>query len=69
VDDLARNFAMNPKNGLKIVPFKNALETRATDKVLANLGKYLSFIAKLEDFSDVDHNDWEKSINDGKSGL
>lgn len=30
VDDLARNFAMNPKEGLKISPFKNAPGTCST---------------------------------------
>jgi len=64
VDDLSRNFAMNPKNGLKITPFKNALETRATDAVLLSLAKYLKLIANHEDLSSVNHNDWEKYLAD-----
>jgi len=60
VDDLSRNFAMNPKNGLKIVPFKNALETRRTDNILLTLASYLCRIALNEkDLSAIDHNNWE----------
>jgi len=59
VDDLSRNFAMNPKNGLKIPPFKNAAETRSSDTVLRALAKYLKLVAKTEDISSMDHTKWE----------
>jgi len=58
VDDLSRNFALNPKNGLKIPAFKNALQTRSTDHVLLRLAKYLKLIASQKDFSALDHSNW-----------
>lgn len=64
VDDLSRNFALNPKNGLKIPAFKNALQTRATDKVLLRLAKYLCLIASQADLSTLDHNNWAQYLLD-----
>jgi len=64
VDDLSRNFAMNPKNGLKITPFKNALETKATDAVLLSLAKYLKHIADHNDLTTINHHHWEKYLQD-----
>eukprot|EP01118_Nematostelium_gracile_P009953 TRINITY_DN337_c0_g2_i1.p1 TRINITY_DN337_c0_g2~~TRINITY_DN337_c0_g2_i1.p1 ORF type:complete len:160 (+),score=35.40 TRINITY_DN337_c0_g2_i1:2-481(+) len=60
LDDLRRNFAMNPQNGLKIRPFKNAHLSRATDDELVHLAKYLTAIAKLDSFVGLDHSRWEK---------
>ena len=57
-DDLRRNFLMNPKNGLKIRPFKNAHENRTKDKELLKLAKYLEDIAPLDDIRSLDHNNW-----------
>jgi ubiquitin-like domain-containing CTD phosphatase 1 len=67
IDDLSRNFAMNPKNGLKIVPFKNALETRRADTVLLHLAKYLMLIANHNDLSSLDHDNWEKHLQDKRN--
>jgi len=64
VDDLSRNFALNPKNGLKIPAFKNALQTRNTDRVLMRLAKYLSLIASNPDLSSIDHNNWVQYLID-----
>jgi len=61
-DDLRRNFLMNPQNGLKIRPFREAHKNRDTDKELVGLAKYLSKIAKMEDFSELRHSRWEKYI-------
>lgn len=58
-DDLRRNFLMNPRNGLKIRPFKNAHENRATDQELLRLAAYLKDIAKLDDISKLRHSKWE----------
>jgi ubiquitin-like domain-containing CTD phosphatase 1 len=60
VDDLRRNFIMNPQNGLKIRPFKNAHMNRETDRELVHLAEYLKHIAQLEDFSTLNHRHWEK---------
>ncbi len=60
VDDLRRNFMMNPQSGLRITPFKNAPLTRATDRELFNLEKYLRLIAEKEpDFTTLDHSKWK----------
>lgn len=59
-DDLRRNFLMNPQNGLKIKPFKNAHLNRTTDRELLKLSKYLRSIARLDDFSSLNHKHWEK---------
>jgi len=59
-DDLRRNFLMNPQNGLKIRPFREAHKNRATDKELVGLAKYLAKIAKLEDLSGLRHSRWER---------
>lgn len=64
VDDLSRNFALNPKNGLKIPAFKNALQTRETDRVLPRLAKYLTLIASNPDISSLDHNNWVQYLLD-----
>jgi len=61
-DDLRRNFLMNPTNGLKIRPFKNAHSSRATDRELVKLTRYLKKIASLESFDDLDHKYWEKYL-------
>lgn len=60
VDDLRRNFMMNPQSGLRISPFKNAPVTRATDRELYSLEKYLRLIAEKEtDFTTLDHSKWK----------
>ena len=60
-DDLRRNFLMNPSNGLKIKPFKNAHTNRSTDRELLKLAKYLKKIASLPSFDQLDHKHWEKT--------
>jgi len=63
-DDLRRNFLMNPQNGLKIRPFREAHKNRGTDNELVGLSKYLSLIAKLEDLSELRHSRWERYNSD-----
>ncbi|CAD5116736.1 DgyrCDS5591 [Dimorphilus gyrociliatus] len=60
MDDIRRNFIMNPQSGLKIRPFKNAHQNRDTDKELLRLSKYLTDISTLDDFTILNHNRWEK---------
>ncbi|KAJ3056896.1 hypothetical protein HK097_003056 [Rhizophlyctis rosea] len=55
IDDLSRNFAMNPQSGLKISAFKNAPTTRATDRELFPLAKYLLQISLVDDFRTLNH--------------
>lgn len=60
-DDIRRNFIMNPKNGLRIRPFRLAHLNRANDKELLHLSKYLKDLAEnCEDFTAVNHRHWEK---------
>ncbi|ESO05305.1 hypothetical protein HELRODRAFT_156877 [Helobdella robusta] len=67
-DDLRRNFIMNPQNGLKIRPFKNAHTNRSTDKELKKLSKYLKYIAPLDDFTALNHSEWESYYKSKKRG-
>jgi len=59
VDDLGRNFALNPGEGIKISAFKNALLS-TDDRELDKLARYLVFIANAGDLRKVDHKDWKK---------
>eukprot|EP01116_Phalansterium_solitarium_P013966 TRINITY_DN31440_c0_g1_i1.p1 TRINITY_DN31440_c0_g1~~TRINITY_DN31440_c0_g1_i1.p1 ORF type:complete len:325 (-),score=69.97 TRINITY_DN31440_c0_g1_i1:8-982(-) len=61
-DDLSRNFAMNPKSGLKIRPFRSCHINRASDRELLLLSNYLKLIAPLPIFEELDHSDWERFV-------
>ena len=63
IDDLGRNFALNPQSGLKISAYKNSDVTRATDRELPLLARYLADIALLEDFSKLNHGKWKKHVD------
>lgn len=70
VDDLSKNFALNPQSGLKIMPFKNANVSRQFDTELFKLSRYLELIACREtDFSKLKHKHWKKYCSvHGNSG-
>ncbi|KAF9227726.1 HAD subfamily IIID h [Gyrodon lividus] len=60
VDDLSRNFALNPPEGLKIHAFKNAhTEQAQADQELEKLARYLTHIASVSDFRTLKHKDWK----------
>jgi len=63
VDDLSRNFALNPKEGLKIQAFKNAhtLEAMA-DRELSKLAEYMLHIAPVADFRVLSHKEWKQVV-------
>mmetsp|Transcript_10083 Transcript_10083/g.13213 ORF Transcript_10083/g.13213 Transcript_10083/m.13213 type:complete len:359 (+) Transcript_10083:311-1387(+) len=64
IDDLARNFAMNPECGLKCKPFRRDKEPEQ-DTELLRIAAYLELIAtKHGDFSILDHNEWQKYLDD-----
>ncbi|TQD84499.1 hypothetical protein C1H46_029934 [Malus baccata] len=67
-DDLRRNFAMNPQNGLIIKPFKKAHSSRDSDHELLKLTTYLLAIAELDDLSNLDHNNWQSFSQDNVKG-
>ncbi|TDL24930.1 HAD IIID h [Rickenella mellea] len=63
VDDLSRNFALNPRSGLKISAYKDAFTPRAAaDRELDKVAKYMVHIASQEDFLTLDHHDWKKVV-------
>mmetsp|Transcript_51363 Transcript_51363/g.128893 ORF Transcript_51363/g.128893 Transcript_51363/m.128893 type:complete len:323 (-) Transcript_51363:96-1064(-) len=65
IDDLGRNFLMNPKNGLKIKPFHSAPINRQTDRELLRLSRYLCKIAEMGlDFSTLDHKRWKRFMKE-----
>ncbi|KAF9430294.1 hypothetical protein BGZ76_000892 [Entomortierella beljakovae] len=59
IDDLSRNFAMNPRSGLKIGAFKNGAISRHTDRELYHLARYLVDISRSVDFKEHDHKAWK----------
>eukprot|EP00808_Paulinella_micropora_P006091 g43827.t1 len=65
VDDLGRNFAMNPGSGLKIKPYKRAHQNRDKDNELFFLWRYLVIIAIHEkDFNTLDHSAWQAYLTE-----
>uniref|UniRef100_A0A1I8IYQ1 FCP1 homology domain-containing protein n=1 Tax=Macrostomum lignano TaxID=282301 RepID=A0A1I8IYQ1_9PLAT len=60
IDDIRRNFAMNPQSGLRIRPFRQAHQHRQHDRELIRIAEYLEAIADVEDFRELDHRRWEK---------
>ncbi|ORX40043.1 HAD-like domain-containing protein [Kockovaella imperatae] len=70
IDDLSRNFAMNPGEGLKIRAYRTAgvnAEYQTTtrykpDRQLYKLGAYLCRIATLDDFTTLDHRRWKETL-------
>jgi len=63
IDDLGRNFALNPQSGLRIAPYKNSHETRRTDRELPHLQEYLVHIAQTHaDFTKIDHSKWKSVV-------
>ena len=60
LDDLKRNYVMNPQNGLVIRPYRKAHLNRDKDRELLHLTHYLLAIAELEDLSALKHAKWEK---------
>ena len=50
---------MNPQSGLRIRPFRQAHLNRDKDRELSLIGTYLQRIARLDDFTTLDHQNWE----------
>jgi hypothetical protein len=51
-----RNFALNPRQGLKISAFKDAHTPRAmADRELDDLAKYLLHVATIDDMETLNH--------------
>merc|ERR1712137_532194 len=58
-DDIRRNFLMNPQNGLRIKPFRNAAQARLWDRELEHLLEYLKQISSLGTFRKLKHKNWK----------
>ncbi|KAJ7864822.1 HAD-like domain-containing protein [Mycena olivaceomarginata] len=63
VDDLGRNFALNPNEGLRISAFKGA-QTREglADRELDKLAEYMLHIANVDDFRTLSHKEWKNIV-------
>jgi len=61
IDDLSRNFALNPGEGLKISAFR--VTQNSPDRELTSLAQYLRFLADVSDFTSVQHKDWKKVVS------
>ncbi|KAG8887594.1 hypothetical protein FRB98_009322 [Tulasnella sp. 332] len=65
VDDLGRNFALNPGEGVKVHAFKDCHTTASMqDTELPKLGRYLVHLgANVLDFRTVKHKNWRKAAD------
>ncbi|GAA5834106.1 hypothetical protein JCM9279_004216 [Rhodotorula babjevae] len=62
VDDLSRNFALNPACGLKVKAYKDALtrDRMSSDKELLYVARYLLQVANHDDLTQLDHSRFKK---------
>jgi ubiquitin-like domain-containing CTD phosphatase 1 len=65
VDDLSRNFAMNPSNGIKVSAFKDCSTARQHDRELLDLKDYLELAAsKSDDVRQCNLRNWKKELKE-----
>ncbi|CAH7689277.1 HAD-like domain-containing protein [Phakopsora pachyrhizi] len=57
LDDLSRNFVLNPTSGVKISAFKNARENKH-DRQLVFLARYFLQLSTISDVRTIDHKRW-----------
>lgn len=63
LDDLSRNFALNPGSGLRVTAYKNSEAMRHTDRELWGLAEYLQLIAVREpNFETLEHRNWQRYV-------
>ncbi|TNN05312.1 Ubiquitin-like domain-containing CTD phosphatase 1 isoform 1 [Schistosoma japonicum] len=63
LDDVRRNFVMNPQSGLRIRSYRDAHINYLHDRELLHLINYLELIAINEkDFTKLNHNHWERYV-------
>jgi ubiquitin-like domain-containing CTD phosphatase 1 len=58
VQDLGRNFVLNPNNGIKVKAYHRTHERAAADCELELLARYLLLLAAKGDSFSRDHSDW-----------
>lgn len=64
MDDLSRNFALNPDNGLKVTAYyRKKKKSGSKDIQLVGLGKYLENLAsEIKDFTTVKFKYWQDVV-------
>jgi len=62
-DDLRRNFAMNPQQGLRIKAFRHCHTTGKDDDELRKLTNYLELLAPMTSLRLLNHEHWEHYTN------
>jgi ubiquitin-like domain-containing CTD phosphatase 1 len=63
IDDLSRNFAMNPSNGIKVTAFRDCANNR-DDTELLQLANYLTnIVAHAKDVRKLELHKWKSKIN------
>jgi len=61
IDDLSRNFALNPYNGVKVSGYYRKKRAAARDMELVTLATYLGKLSsEVTDFTTVDHRRWRE---------
>ncbi|KNE69654.1 HAD hydrolase, family IIID [Allomyces macrogynus ATCC 38327] len=61
VDDLPRNFALNPRNGIHVDPWFWSADAAEKDEELPALARYLTrVVAPAEDVTALDHRGWRQ---------
>jgi len=58
IDDKEHNFLLNPQNGLWIKPYTCQKTSTSNDKSLLFISSYLEKIAKVNDFTKLNHKEW-----------
>ncbi|KNE70129.1 HAD hydrolase, family IIID [Allomyces macrogynus ATCC 38327] len=64
VDDVRRNFVLNPRNGIKVVPWYVGKTSKGAvkDTECTRVAQYLLHVAEhVEDVTSVDHSRWRKA--------
>eukprot|EP00967_Tisochrysis_lutea_P075928 scaffold102476_cov27-Tisochrysis_lutea.AAC.1 len=71
IDDLSRNFLMNPQSGLRIRPCRHMTveANRLADRELIRLERYLRLLTTIDDFRSLDHRQWEAFVKERKDEL
>jgi ubiquitin-like domain-containing CTD phosphatase 1 len=62
VDDLRRNFLLNPRQGLKIHACRKLPVTRGADRELLHLSVYFSLIRRLPSLDGLRHSRWKATL-------
>ncbi|KDD74589.1 hypothetical protein H632_c1203p1 [Helicosporidium sp. ATCC 50920] len=62
MDDLRRNYVLNPQNGLVIRAYRHSHRNRDRDHELQYLTEYLLHIAEHPSLANLDHGAWERVV-------